>query len=189
MAFLIVLIIVVISAVILSSDCLDSGTEVPVTPKVPITPDMEIAKAFINLLNESEFEKAHELFNKDVAEGLPVDKLNETWNDLIDQYSVCTGIVNISSREEKGFETVFVTCNVSKAFLEARIVFDKHEKIAGLHFRPIYPYQPPEYADSDAFTEIECTVGTGKWKLPGALTIPKGEGPFRAVVLVAGSGP
>ena len=47
MAFLIVLIIVVISAVILSSDCLDSGTEVPVTPKVPITPDMEIAKALL----------------------------------------------------------------------------------------------------------------------------------------------
>jgi hypothetical protein len=64
---LIILIIVVISAVILSSGCLDSGTEVPVTPKVPITPDMEIAETFINLLNEGEFEKAHGLFNKDMA--------------------------------------------------------------------------------------------------------------------------
>ena len=189
LAFLIVLIFVVSSAVILSGGCLDSGTEVPVTPKVTITPDMEIAKTFVNLLNEGEFEKAHELFNKDVAEALPVDKLNATWNGLIDQYGVCTGIVNISSTEEKGYEIVFVTCNVSNAFLEARIVFDNDAKIRGLSFRPIYPYQPPEYADPDSFTEIECTVGTGNWKLPGALTIPKGEGPFRAVVLVAGSGP
>ncbi|MEA2053264.1 MAG: alpha/beta fold hydrolase [Euryarchaeota archaeon] len=188
-AFLIVLIFVVSSTVILSSGCLDSGTEVPVTPKVTITPDMEIAKTFVNLLNEGEFEKAHELFNKDVAEAFPVDKLNATWNDLIDQYGVCTGIVNISSTEEKGYEIVCVTCNVSNAFLEARIVFDNDEKIAGLNFRPIYPYHPPAYTDPDSFTEIECTVGTGNWKLPGALTIPKGEGPFRAVVLVAGSGP
>jgi hypothetical protein len=123
-----------------------------------------------------------------VAEALPVDKLNAMWNGLIDQYGVCTGIVNISSTEEKGSEIVFVTCNVSNAFLEVRIDFDKHEKIAHLHFRPIYPYQPPEYADPDSFTEIECTVGTGNWKLPGALTIPKGEGPFRAVVLVTSPG-
>ena len=188
-AFVIVLMFVVVSAMILSSGCLDSGTEVPVTPKVTITPDMEIAKTFVNLLNEGEFEKAHELFNKDVAEAFPVDKLNATWNDLIDHYGVCTGIVNISSTEEKGYEIVCVTCNVSNAFLEARIVFDNDEKIADLNFRPIYPYQPPEYADPDSFTEVECTVGTGNWKLPGALTIPKGEGPFRAVVLVAGSGP
>jgi parallel beta-helix repeat protein len=157
---------------------------------VAATANMEtIAKTFVTLLNESEFEKAHGFFNKDVTEALPVDKLNATWNGLIDQYGAFTGIVNISSREEKGYECVFVTCNFSKTFLEAKIVFDNNEKIAGLFFRPIYPYQPPEYADPDSFTEIECTVGTGKWKLPGTLTILKGEGPFYAVVLVAGSGP
>ncbi|NAT10009.1 hypothetical protein C4E22_00370 [ANME-1 cluster archaeon AG-394-G06] len=156
--------------------------------EVAATANMEtIAKTFINLLNEGEFEKAHDFFNKDVAEALPVDKLNATWNGLIDQYGVCTGIVNISSTEEKGYEIVCVSCNVSNAFLEARIVFDNDEKIAGLYFQQIY--QPPEYADPDSFTEIECTVGTGEWKLPGTLTIPKGKGPFRAVVLVAGSGP
>ncbi len=156
--------------------------------EVAATSNMEtIAKTFVTLLNESEFEKAHGFFNKDVAEALPVDKLNTTWNSLIDQYGAFAGIVNISSTEEKGYETVFVTCNVSKTFLDAKIVFDNDEKIAGLYFQPIY--QPPEYADPDSFTESECTVGTGKWKLPGTLTIPKGKGPFHAVVLVAGSGP
>nr|QNO54991.1 hypothetical protein KIHMDPCI_00002 [Methanosarcinales archaeon ANME-1 ERB7] len=156
--------------------------------EVVATSNMEtIAKTFVTLLNESEFEKAHALFNKDMAEAVPVNKLNTTWNSLIDQYGAFTGIENISSTEEKGYETVFVTCNFSKTFLDAKIVFDIHEKIAGLFFLPIYG--PPEYADPDSFTESECTVGTGKWKLPGALTIPKGEGPFYAVVLVAGSGP
>jgi dienelactone hydrolase len=33
------------------------------------------------------------------------------------------------------------------------------------------------------------TVGEGEWELPGTLTLPKGAGPFPAVVLVHGSGP
>jgi pimeloyl-ACP methyl ester carboxylesterase len=144
-----------------------------------------IAKTFVTLLNGSEFEKAHALFNKDMAEALPVDKLNATWNGLIDQYGAFTGIENIRSHEQL-HEYVFVTCNFSKTHIGARIDFDNDEKIVGLSFQPIY--QPPEYADPDSFTELECTVGTGNWKLPGALTIPKGEGPFHAVVLVAGSG-
>ena len=160
----------------------ESETEVAATSNTET-----IAKTIVTLLNESEFEKAHGFFNKDMAEAVPVDKLNATWNGLIDQYGAFTGIENIRSAKEKGYETVFVTCNFSKTFLDAKIVFDIHEKIAGLFFLPIYG--PPEYADPDSFTESECTVGTGKWKLPGALTIPKGEGPFYAVVLVAGSGP
>jgi len=32
-------------------------------------------------------------------------------------------------------------------------------------------------------------VGTGQWRLPATLTMPKGEGPFPVVILVHGSGP
>jgi hypothetical protein len=43
--------------------------------------------------------------------------------------------------------------------------------------------------DPSAFTETEVTVGSAPWALPGTLSMPRGEGPFPAVVLVAGSGP
>jgi dienelactone hydrolase len=33
------------------------------------------------------------------------------------------------------------------------------------------------------------TIGSDQWKLPGTLTLPSGDGPFAAVVLVHGSGP
>jgi fermentation-respiration switch protein FrsA (DUF1100 family) len=46
----------------------------------------------------------------------------------------------------------------------------------------------PDYADPGSFTEQEVTVGSGEWSLPGTLTLPKGEGPFPAIVLVHGSG-
>jgi dienelactone hydrolase len=50
-------------------------------------------------------------------------------------------------------------------------------------------WQHPSYSRPDSFTERAVTVGEGEWKLPGTLTMPKGAGPFPAVVLVHGSGP
>lgn len=48
---------------------------------------------------------------------------------------------------------------------------------------------PPPYAKPDTFDESDVTVGSGEWALPGTLTMPKGTGPFPALVLVHGSGP
>src|SRR5262249_26794773 len=45
------------------------------------------------------------------------------------------------------------------------------------------------YARPDTFRETEVTVGAADWPLPGTLTLPRGDGPFAAVVLVHGSGP
>ncbi|HEY0553835.1 MAG TPA: alpha/beta fold hydrolase, partial [Thermoanaerobaculia bacterium] len=41
----------------------------------------------------------------------------------------------------------------------------------------------------EAFRERDVTVGAGEWALPGTLSVPEGQGPFPAVVLVHGSGP
>ena len=50
------------------------------------------------------------------------------------------------------------------------------------------PWTRPAYSKPDTFTERAVTVGDGEWKLPGALTMPNGAGPFPGVVLVHGSG-
>jgi dienelactone hydrolase len=50
-------------------------------------------------------------------------------------------------------------------------------------------YQPPSYAMPALFREQKVTVGAGTdWPLPATLTVPSGDGPFPAVVLVHGSG-
>ncbi|MGZ8846241.1 MAG: alpha/beta hydrolase family protein [Pyrinomonadaceae bacterium] len=51
-------------------------------------------------------------------------------------------------------------------------------------------YQPPSYAAPALFREQQVTVGAGsEWALPATLTVPTGDGPFPAIVLVHGSGP
>lgn len=49
-------------------------------------------------------------------------------------------------------------------------------------------YKLPSYANMASFTEKDVLIGSGKYKLPGVLSIPSGKGPFPAVVLVHGSG-
>ncbi|MCX3060826.1 alpha/beta hydrolase [Streptomyces beihaiensis] len=51
------------------------------------------------------------------------------------------------------------------------------------------PWAPPPYADPDAFEEHDVTVGSGALAVPGTVTVPRGNGPWPAVVLLSGGGP
>jgi PKD repeat protein/dienelactone hydrolase len=164
-----------------------------VDSEVIVTPTEETkARTFVDLLSKGKFEEAHELFNRDMAEALPEDTLNTTWNSVISNVGEFKGIVKTKTTLDGEYKIVFVTCEFANATLDAKIVFDKEAKIAGLWFVPTeseVAYKPPGYANPDSFTEIECMVGSGEWQLPATLTIPKGEGLFPAVILVHGSGP
>lgn len=50
-------------------------------------------------------------------------------------------------------------------------------------------WQPPEYVDPALFDEHEVTVGSGPLAVPGTVTLPHGEGPHPAAVLLGGGGP
>src|SRR5258708_25193703 len=50
-------------------------------------------------------------------------------------------------------------------------------------------YEPPPYAQPERFHEHEVQIGHGRWELPGTVSIPQGDGPFAAGLLVHGSGP
>ncbi|WP_336038016.1 alpha/beta hydrolase family protein [Halobacterium yunchengense] len=49
-------------------------------------------------------------------------------------------------------------------------------------------YEPPAYADPDAFAERDVTVDAGDVELDGVLAVPEGDGPFPGAVLVHGAG-
>lgn len=86
-------------------------------------------------------------------------------------------------------DVVFLTCIFEKMQLDARIPVDKEGRITSLTFRQHVDYIPPDYVKTNSFHEQEVKIGTGEWSVHGTLTIPNGEGPLSAVVMVAGSGP
>jgi dienelactone hydrolase len=73
--------------------------------------------------------------------------------------------------------------------LEARISLNANRKVQGYFIAVPGTYRTPNYVNEALFESEEIQVGKGLLKLPGTLTLPKGEGKFAAVVLVQGSGP
>ncbi len=149
---------------------------------------------FIHFLSTKNFEGAQSmsaqvLLNALTQTGLTLESF---WEKLTQQVGMLKQIKRVKSTTEQGYQIAYVGCEFEKMTLDARIVFDKEMKVAGLQFLPYTEersYRVPDYANTESFTEIECTVGSDKWQLPATLTLPKGDGPFPIVVLVHGSGP
>jgi dienelactone hydrolase len=150
------------------------------------------AKAFVTALADGRFADAAKDFDDAMKKALPNDKLEELWKKVETQVGPLQKQLGVRVENEAPFVIAYVRCQFGKALLDVKVVFDKQNRITGLNFVPATTgeqFPPPPYAEPDKFREVQVKVGTGEWVLPGTLTIPKGDGPFPAVVLVHGSGP
>jgi len=151
------------------------------------------ARQFLEGLDKGEFKLAVRDFDETMLKVSGPEKLEIFWKEQFPKQVGAFKKQTAARRDKLGaYEIVLVTCEFEKATLDARVVFDKAGKIAGFSFVPSVPaakYEPPAYAAPANFEETEITVGSGEWRLPGTLTMPKGNGPFPGLVLVHGSGP
>ena len=150
------------------------------------------AQALIDALGRNDFQAAAKDLDETMLKVSGPEKLAEFWKQVPSQLGAFKK--RTAARRDKlgAYDIVLVTCEFEKMTLDARVVFDADKKIGGFQFVPSAPlvkYEPPKYVDPSTFEERDVTVGSGEWKLPGTLTLPKGKGPFPAVVLVHGSGP
>jgi dienelactone hydrolase len=150
------------------------------------------ARALVRALAKDDFAAAAKDFDDTMKKALPGDKLEKIWRQV-------TGAVG-AFREERGvradkiqkYDVVLVTCHFEKTDLDVRVVFSPDKLVSGLQFVPPKPKvsaKTPPYARPEAYTETDVVLESGEWKMPGILTMPKGEGLFPGVVLVHGSGP
>ena len=89
--------------------------------------------------------------------------------------------------EIRGYKVFYVPCAFSVKPADL-ILVTENGAVAGLQTGP---YTGDRQTESEAFDSLELAlpVPALNGELPGTLLIPKGEGPFPAVVLVQGSGP
>jgi hypothetical protein len=151
------------------------------------------ARAFVEALAKGDFQGAIRDFDETMLKLSGPGKLELMWVKQLPAQVGAFKSQGPARREQfQGYEIVLVTCSFEKTALDARVVFDKAGKIAGLQFVPPAPpvkYEPPAYAAPSKFEEIDVTIGSGEWALPGTLTMPKGAGLVPGFVLVHGSGP
>jgi hypothetical protein len=160
---------------------------------LPAGQDFEaLGRELVQNLSARQFDKVAAHFDERVAAALPSDKLMATWDGLLGQVGAFRKIAGTRAEEQLGYHVVFVTCEFEKMALDAKFAFDSAGRVAGMYFVPTRPkieWAPPDYARPDSFHERQVTVGSGRWQLPGALSLPNGPGPFPAVALVQGSRP
>jgi len=154
-----------------------------------------IANDAVNDLAARRFSKVESRFDDRMQSAMPQEKLSAVWDSVLDKTGAFQHIVGSHVVEQQGYQVVFVTCEFKFASLDIRMAVNSRGQIAGLYFVPAgsapaaQSWSAPDYAKPNSFHELDVTVDSGAWKLPGTLTLPNGKGSFPALVLVHGSGP
>jgi dienelactone hydrolase len=160
----------------------------------PKTPQSEIdamARSFVENLTSANFSAVVSLFDSTMAAQLTEENVGQIWSSLTDQFGTYIGPSDTRSDTLGGYNIVYVTMEFERGPIDAKVVISNDLKVAGLFFVPAPPkeYRPPDYIGDLAFAETDVKFGDTQWLLPGILTMPDGDGPFPALILVHGSGP
>lgn len=149
------------------------------------------AAALLDALDEGDYEGARSDFDDKVRAALDAGRLRALWEALPKQVGPAAERGPAHPEQINGLSAVVTPLHYSLATLDALITFDSADRING--FRLVPGKSPasaaPSAPASAPFTETDVRIGTTERALSGTLTLPRGQGPFAAVVLVAGSGP
>ncbi len=159
-------------------------------PGVEQDDHVALATQFVVSVFAGDHETATGLMSQELKEALPPAAMTGLVQQITGQYGELESISGADDISGESYVAVHVTClHATGSTIVYRAVFDEGN-VAGFFIDDVVgPYTSPSYADLDSFAEIDVTIGTPGWELPAVLTMPVGDGPFPAVVLVQGSGP
>jgi len=142
-----------------------------------VTPDI------VELLRDGRFAEIQELFAPQLRSLVTPEAIGSGWTAAVAQYGAFVGAGPAVT--DQG------TTRIPLEFSDGRltlVVASGPSGLAGLQFapasaaEPIAPWEPPPYVDSSRFDEIPLDA------VAGTLSLPRGSGPWPAVVLLSGSG-
>lgn len=156
-----------------------------------------IAQQLVTQFVQGDLEAVVQSLDESLRQQLTVERLQATLQSLIASVGAFKQQVGAHTFKIPSAELVIVTCAFANSSLDINVAFNEQDKIVGLNITQVggveqqytTVYEPPSYVNQNLFKEQEVRIGKGEWVLPGTLSVPLGDGPFVAVVLVHGSGP
>jgi dienelactone hydrolase len=147
------------------------------------------ARKAVDLLLAGKYQEIEPLMTPELQKDLPPDNLGK----LAGQFKTMGALEKVDDPlvTKSGPNSIIVVpVKFTQRNLNLRFVVNSSGLLSLFVVQPgAIEWQRPAYSKPDTFEERPVTIGEGEWKLPGTLTVPKGAGPFPAVVLVHGSGP
>lgn len=164
-----------------------------VTAEQRIRSARTIAEVFLALMFDGQFHEAADLTDEPLRSELGPGQMA----DLMTNFGTTAGhlqrpmLVDTAAAPHGNTELIY-SVKGERLDLRLSVVVSPANKVVGVGYgadERTLPWQPPDYADPEAFREAEVQVGQAPWELGGTLSVPIGDGPFPGVVLVHGSGP
>jgi dienelactone hydrolase len=147
------------------------------------------ARKAVELLVSEKLNELPPLMTPELQKDLPAANLAKILEQL-KSFGTMEKIEDPQARKAGPNTMVVVPVKYTNRTLNMRFLVNSSGLLAAFVMQPgAINWQPPSYTRLENFTEREVTVGDDEWKLPGTLSVPKGAGPFPAVVLVHGEGP
>lgn len=150
------------------------------------------ARAVVAGLVAGDFAKIEAQYSEQMAVALPPGALAASWNAGAGQLGPFEAVTSVTTQQVGANQVATAACAFKNYTFNLRLVFNDKGQLAGLTSVGLTPraaWSPPDYADAAKFEERAVTIKTGRWELPGVVTLPKTPETHPAVVLVHGSGP
>lgn len=147
------------------------------------------ARKAVDLLLAEKYSEMGPMMTADLQKELPPANLAKL-GAQIKSFGAVEKVGDPQSTKSGPNTIVVVPVKLAQRNLNLRFIVNREGLLSLFVLQPgAIEWVRPPYSQPDTFTERDVTVGEGEWKLPGTLTVPKGAGPFPAVVLVHGTGP
>ena len=142
-------------------------------------------------IRDRNFSAATAHFNHTMKAALSPEALEAAWEKTYANQGPLLSWKILERQSLPGGDRVSVQLTFARSSAISTLgVASQTGEIAGLFFKwpqSNAPVSEPAYAEQTKFRSEDVTVG--EYKLPGTLTIPNGNGPFPAAILIHGSGP
>ena len=163
------------------------------TAKMPLK---DLGARVVGWLKAGENGKVRALFDEAMSKAVPTDEaVAQMWSGIESKVGKFQDVIETTESEKSGYQIVLTTCRFEHSPMDVKMVFDKQRHLAGFFIqqtqnanafgpRPQTPKPPFAY---DA-REVSYDNAQDKMHFAGTLTLPKGAGPFPAVLMITGSG-
>lgn len=156
-------------------------------------PSISVTLSFIRSMHSEDYKSAFHLTSRSLQKVISEKWLKNFWKEIPDQLQAGS-LIEIGEVKQKETNSVHTNVEIKLVFekitVPLLIKLDPSGKIDD--FQLSMPFSPvadrPSYSKPESFVDKEVVVGSSAFPLPGTLSVPKGKGPFPAVILVHGDG-
>ncbi|HPF87579.1 MAG TPA: alpha/beta fold hydrolase [Candidatus Limiplasma sp.] len=147
-------------------------------------------RAIVELLYNGEYQQVFDQSTADVQDALgTADGLRAIWAQIEQVYGTFEAIGDVSAVEQGGLTVGQVTCSHATADITYTVALTPAGLLCGLTVSGVAQKAAASTADTSKFVTEAITLRAGEAdETQGMLTLPVGEGPFPAVIMMQGSG-